>query len=186
MKPLYWLPVLLFLCSVAACSKKENAKPIVKPTTIDSAKVSTGSTVQVSQYPYTDTFIGTLSVLFSYDYYSNLDTNHSAYRFYVTHLSENVVVFNCSQSVRIMNEWLYWLTDKPDTGALDVNGEFNGTLFVYNTYPTSDSHNEALPAVYKLQNNGRTLSVSWDDTYFPVPGTCDGGESKGQYTGVIK
>ena len=184
------LPFLILIiasASYCACTKKASAPPVVKSTTVvDSPKISIGSPVRPNLYPYTDTFTGTLNVTFIYDSYSGLDTTHDAYQFYVTHLNDQVLIFDCSVKERVMNNWLYVLTDKPDTGILDANNQFKGTLFVYNNFKFKDTYDQSLQTVYSLQNNGTTLTVSWDNPYFPVPGTCDYGESKGQYTGTRK
>jgi len=177
---------LLLAIAFCGCSKKQPALPVTQPANLDSVRTSHAiGTGTVAQYPYTDTFTGTLSVSFSYQF-NNLDTNYAAYRFYVTHLAQNLLVFNASVPVPIMQSTLYDLTNQPDTGSLNSNNTFNGTLLVYNNFPVSDNGNQVLQATYVLLNNGRNLSVTWDDTYFPVPGVCDGGESKGQYSGTLR
>jgi len=188
MKEIFIIPLIICLLFFSACTKKENVTPVAKHfTTVDSSRVS-DSTVRVpaSLYPYTDTFIGTLSTTFNYDINTSLDSNYNSYRYYVTYLSENILVFNSSQMIQIMKIPRYWITDMPDTGILDPDNTFHATLYIYNAYPTNDQGNITVPNGYTFQLSGKNLSVNWDDFYMPIPGICDYSESKGQFNGSLK
>ena len=108
MRTLCFSLVIVVLLLNSSCQKKDNVTvtPVVgQPKAMADPAKSPTDTVKngVLAYPYTDTFTGTLSVSFLYNSYVDLDTSHSSYRFYVTHLSATVMVFNCSETERIMN-----------------------------------------------------------------------------------
>ncbi len=165
------------ILTAGACTKKESAKPVVKPTTItDSAHVSNA----VSFYPHIDTFTGVMAVSLHQYAYIIFDSTNNHFTFYMTYLDEHTVVYTSGGNI--------WLQQG---SAISINDTFtinpaitdSGNMYVYDW---EKKGNDVYPRSIVFKKDRNTLTVSWDISDMPMIGTCDWAESTGNFTGTIK
>ncbi len=166
---------MILTVSFFACSKKEITTPSV--TTSDSVRnVVSGSPKSI--YPYTETYVGTLSVRYDGNSpaYNGLDT---AYIFYLYYANEHSVEITSSKAIRLQTDYLMATID--NTFAIDSSNTYSanvslGRLGEYQDY--------LMP--YTFQLSGDQLIVNWDIPVMPLAGGCDVGAEKGTFTATKK
>ena len=165
------------ILTAGACTKKESAKPVVKTTiTIDSAHV----TIAASLYPRIDTFTGVLAVSINQYAYIVFDSTNNHFNFYMTYLDEHTVIYSTGGNI-----WLQpgSTTSINDTFTINTALTDSGNMYVYDW---EKKGNDVYPRSIVFKKDRGNLTVSWDISYMPLIGTCDWGESIGQFTGTFK
>ena len=175
--------LILLLLSYSACKKSESAKPAQPTTVTKNTSVDPGTTITVqplsAQYPYTDTFIGTMTVSFNDYWIYRFDSTDVAYKFYVRHLDDHTIRFITSDPIELQ------LGSALTVSQLDtING---GNKYTNNMYlgRLGDHDNFTVDNALVFQLDGTNLSLTWDVSFMPLLGTCDYGDSKGEFHGIL-
>lgn len=179
MKPYLILSALIVIL-FAACKKSNNAVAALNTTAKDSSSAVTHTATQVAatvMYPYTDTFVGSLTTSFT-DVYGVDNYSYNPYVFYVIHPDAASLILVGTSSIQVehdggaLNFYNRMPVDSSGTYACKGAVTFNAT-----------DHSSQVGA--NLQVIGNSLFLSWDGEAWLI-GACDYGELQGQFTGVRK
>jgi hypothetical protein len=187
MKPLISLTVLiLVLLSYSACKKSESAKPAQPTTVTKNTTTDPGTTIAAPpvaiQYPYTDTFVGTMHVTFTdawITWSNRLDSTDVAYKFYVRHIDSHTIRFISSGPIELQQG------SALSVSQLDTLNDITMYVNDMNLGRLGDHDNFVVNRALVFQLQGTTLSLQWDVPEMPLLGACDYGESRGEFHGIL-
>ena len=159
-----FLALFIFVCSVSACSKKENSTQVIKPAVIVDSTKHTDSVKNVPtptpiSYPQREQFRGKMTNSFNY-----INDSDNAFIFEVVQLTADSLIVTCSQDVIIS-----YRNTINDDGTMTITGKVTGRNY----------HN-CSGANFKI--TGDSLYVSWSFDR-EVAGSCDYETSVGHFAG---
>ena len=172
--------LLVVICFFTACSKKDSTVTNIIPNTQHAITSATVTQLSTATYPYTDTFAGSMVVAFR-DFGADYDSTSNNYKFYVTHLSESLLLVKGSDPIELERY----------SGIININDSvvFRANITVdsgdMHLFPYEQNSGEVIKNGIAFQFTGNKLLINWEISGVPLIGACDEGESIGNFTGSL-
>ncbi len=136
-----------------------------------------GAVRAMAMYPRTDTFVGSLSVIF-HGGNPTYDSVSDPFVFYVYRANAHSLELKSSAPVQMQRD--QWAPNYMDSKLVaDSTGTYAAMTYV-------DLGSNVYTLQYTFRINGNQLSINWDAGDMPVIGVCDYEECIGQFVGQMK